>query len=183
MSTGRAFLAPGAVLNSRCSARSFDSVKQMPSLLLPLLVITVAFVPLSAPADETSHRAAAERLLQLMQIDQLMAQSREQLLQLQVRQHPELASFESQLRKFFDRHLGWENVKDDIIRIYMAEFPEGDLKEMIAFYDTPVGRRAVKKMPALVEKTTEVTRNRLREHLPELQEALREAAAPESERP
>lgn len=156
-------------------------MKLVPSLFLSLYFILTTLAPVSALADETTHRAAAERLLQLTEIEQLMSHSREQLLQLQVKTHPELAAYESQLRAFLERHLNWASVKDEIVQIYMAEFPEADLKEMIAFYATPVGRRAVTKMPALIAKTTEVSRTRLREHLPELQQAIREAAAAEGD--
>ena len=164
-------------MNSNRDALSFGLMKQLASLSIALFAALAALTSASAVANESSHRAAAERLLQLMEIDQLMTQAREQLLQLQIRQHPELSNFESELREFFDRHLSWASVKSDIISIYMAEFPEADLKEMISFYETPVGRRAVQKMPALVAKTTEVSRTRLRQHLPELQEALRRSAA------
>ena len=147
--------------------------------ILTLLVTGVfTFVlPAAGQADEVSHRAAAESLLELTQVEQLMSQSRDQLLELQVKQNPALAPHERQLRAFFAKYLSWDRLKPDLIKIYMAEFAEADLREMIAFYRTPAGRKAIQKMPALVAQTAEVSRAQMRRHLPELQQMLEAASS------
>ena len=152
---------------------------------LPLLLagVLLGVSTAASRADEASHRAAAESLLDITQVEQLMTQSREQLLELQVRQNPALAPHQERLRAFFAKHLAWEQLRPEIVRIYMAEFAEEDLRNMIAFYQTASGRKAIEKMPRLVAETTEVSRAQLRQHLPELRQMLEADASPAPEEP
>lgn len=153
--------------------------------ILPLLLagLFLGISPSASRADEGSHRAAAESLLEVTQTEQQMAQSRDQLLELQVRQNPALAPHEDRLRAFFAKYLAWERLKPEIVQIYMNEFAEEDLRNMIAFYQTPSGRKAIAKMPKLLAQTTEVSRTHLRQHLPELRQMLEAETSPAPEEP
>jgi len=57
-------------------------------------------------------------------------------------------------------------------KIYMAEFSESELNELTKFYQTPLGKKTIQKMPALMAKGAEIGQKRVQKHLPELQAAL-----------
>ncbi len=142
-------------------------------LLFPLLLGAFALLPpLAARADETSHRAAAESLLNNMDMDKLMSQSVDQMLQVQVGQNPAIAPYQAQMKTFLSKYMSWAAMKDDMVKIYVNEFTEPELKELNAFYQTPLGKKTVQKMPTLLAKGAEMGQKRVQEHLPELQAAI-----------
>ncbi|MGI8821507.1 MAG: DUF2059 domain-containing protein [Chthoniobacterales bacterium] len=150
----------------------------MKSLLPLFLAALVCAAPVSARADEASHRKATETLLGLMEMETLLSQSVNQMLQLQVQQNPGLALYQAEMKAFLGKYMSWSNLKDDMVKIYMAEFSEAELKELTAFYQTPVGRKTVQRMPALMAKGAEMGQKRVQEHLPELQAAIAAKAGP-----
>lgn len=146
-------------------------------LLLSLLAVALVLLqPVETRADAASQKAAAEGLLNLMDMEKMMSQSVDQMLKIQIQQNPALAQYETQMRTFLNKYLSWSSMKDDMINIYTTEFTEDELKQLTAFYKTDLGKKTIQKMPALMQKGAEMSQKRLQEHLPELQAAIQSAA-------
>ena len=146
------------------------------------VVILIAAVTLlnstPARADEASHRQATETLLGTMQMESLLNQSVDQMLQMQVQQNPAIAPYQQEMKAFFGKYMSWATLKDDMVKIYMAEFTEPEVKELAAFYQTPLGKKTIQRMPALMAKGAEMGQRRVQEHLPELQATIAAKTAP-----
>jgi len=56
------------------------------------------------------------------------------------------------MTKWFDQEIKWSEMKPEIIKLYMKEFTESELKELLAFYRTPTGKKTITKLPALVQE-------------------------------
>jgi len=140
-----------------------------------LLSVVALSYPANARADEATHRKAAESLLNLMGMDNLVSQSVDQMLAAQVQQNPAIAPFQPQMKAFLNKYMSWASLKDDMIKIYMAEFSESELNELNKFYQTPLGKKTVQKMPGMMAKGAEIGQKRVQEHLPELQATIAEA--------
>ena len=141
------------------------------------LMIVVAFGQMTpVRASEQTHRQAAEALLSLMDMDKLMSESIDQMLDMQVKQNPAIGQFKAQMKTFLSKYMSWASMKDDMIKIYTDEFTEQELKELLAFYQTPLGKKTVQKMPKLMAKGAELGQQRVQQHLPELQQAIQEQA-------
>ena len=152
-------------------------LRGMKTFLSLLLAAAFFAAPHWARADEASHKAAAEQLLNQMEMEKVMNQSVDQMLAMQMKQNPAMAQFEGQMRAFLQKYMSWAVVKDDLVKIYMSEFTEPEIKELMAFYQTPVGKKTIQKMPALLAKSAELSQQRMQAHLPELQQAIQSAAA------
>ena len=144
----------------------------MKSFLCTLMIVVVFGQMQAVRADNASHRAAAEALLNLMDMDNLLNQSIDQMLEVQVKQNPAIGQFKTQMKTFLSKYMSWASMKDDMIRIYTEEFTEPELKELLAFYQTPLGKKTVQKMPKLMAKGAELGQQRVQQHLPELQQAI-----------
>jgi uncharacterized protein len=143
---------------------------QMKPFFFSILIGAIAlFQQATTRADEASHRKAVESLFSLMDMDNLLGQSVDQMLAMQVQQNPAIAPFQAQMKTFLNKYMSWASLKDDMAKIYMAEFSESELSELNKFYQTPVGKKAVQKMPTLMAKGAEIGQKRVQEHLPELQ--------------
>jgi hypothetical protein len=142
------------------------------------IAVAVLLVPVAQlRADAVSHRAAAETLLESLDMQNTLNNVVDQMLLQQQKQNPGIKQFEPQMREFFAKYMSWESMKEDVIQSYMEVFTEGELKELTAFYMTPVGKKAIQKLPELMAKGAVRGQQRVEEHLPELQAAIEKAAA------
>ena len=76
------------------------------------------------------------------------------------------------MKQFLAKYMSWDSLKADMIKIYMDEFTESELGELNKFYQTPVGKKTVEKMPTLMSKGAQLGGQRVQEHMPELQAAI-----------
>ena len=147
----------------------------MKLFFLTILIGAVAlFQPAVTRADEASHRKAAESLLSMMNMDAVMGAAIDQMLTMQIKQNPAIAPYETEMKNFLKKYMSWAGLKDDMIKIYADEFTEAELGELSAFYQTPLGKKTLQKMPTLMAKGAELGQRRVQEHLPELTAAISE---------
>ena len=118
-----------------------------------VLVALVAAAPQAAAQEfSASHLQAAEALLVLSDIETVLAAGVDASLRMQLDQNPDLAPFEDIMRSFLDEHLGWDALRDDFLRLYAESFTEPELRDILAFYRTETGQKAIRLMPGLMER-------------------------------
>ncbi len=144
----------------------------MKSLAKIFFVISI-FFSYSVYAEESPEQTA-EKLLELFDMQAILLQSTEQMLDLQLKQSPHLKPYRSTILKFFDRYMSWKSLKSDIIAIYAKEFSQEELEDMIAFYETPTGQKAIRKVPELMSKGALIGAQRVKNNIGELQQMLAE---------
>ncbi|MCI1187047.1 DUF2059 domain-containing protein [Hymenobacter sp. DH14] len=129
---------------------------------------TSAPTPISA-----SHRQAAEALLALIYPPGAFDKLIDQMLDAQLKQRPEAAAIEPEMRAFFSKYMSWNSLKGDMVDIYSRNFTEPELRDITKFYQTPTGRKMSSVLPQLMQSGMEIGQKRVQEHLPELQEAIK----------
>lgn len=144
--------------------------------LLSSFLALALCLSISSRADEASHRAAVEKLITAMNMEQSHTNSLENLVQAQSRQNPALVAMQPTMREFLNKYMGWAAVKDDMFKIYQDSFSEAEVGQLVTFYESEVGKKALQQMPVLIGKGMQVAQERMQKHLPELQAALKEAA-------
>ena len=78
---------------------------------------------------------------------------------------------------WMDRYLVWAAFEADFIRLYMEAFNEAEVQQLIAFYKTPIGQKALEVMPLLMEQGSAIGVDVAREHQGELQRMVAERRA------
>lgn len=143
---------------------------------IPVSMIAVAFLVFSpaSGADETSHRQAAEELLRYTNVEKQLQGAIEQTVDIQVKANPQLAPRAGVLKKFFSKYMSWESLKDDIIKIYTDAFTENELKQITAFYKTPVGKKMLERTPEIMGKSMQLGVRRVQENQADLIRMLKE---------
>ena len=117
-----------------------------------------------------------EQLFKLTQMEKQIQQSVENILQLQLRQNPNLISQKETVGQFFIKHIGWHALKNDIAEMYMNTFSEKELATINAFYISPAGQKVINVVPQLVQQRNQLAMGRLQENIGELQKILAESA-------
>lgn len=146
-----------------------------------VVALTSAFLvaaggPLGAqaydPAD--SHEQAVMELIDVMELEAMSAQSAALMLEAMVQQNPMLGQFKDVFEEFFAEHMRWDAMLPEYVRIYRDSYDEAEIRELLAFYRTPVGQKTVELMPRLMHQGAEVGQKLVAPHLPELERRLTE---------
>ena len=66
-------------------------------------------------------------------------------------------------------------VRPALVQIYAEAFSESEVRELIAFYRTPIGRKLVERTPALTRGIADVMNRIVLEHQTELMEIMQKA--------
>lgn len=147
---------------------------------IALALALLAAAPAGALAQTTpaapspSHQAAALEMVEAANMDETLSESLDTMLKLQTEQNPELKPFEDVMRTFFSRYMSWNALRNDYARLYADAFTEAELRELTAFYRSPVGQKVATVTPQLMARASELGQKAVQAHLPELQQMIME---------
>jgi len=144
--------------------------------VLIALCFSAALLAGTAFAEETSHEKAVIQLLDLMRIQDVMDKNIDALLDMQVKQNKDLAPYKEVMRKFLKKYMSYESLKAEFTKLYVEEFSEPEINDMIAFYNTPTGKKALVKLPTLAARGSEIGMAQIQGHLDELKTMVSEEA-------
>ena len=148
---------------------------------LNALTATLLFVFLLSPqvyAAGDAHLQQVETLFRLTQMEKKINESVDSILQLQLRQNPQLSDKQAEIRTFFEQHIGWNALKSDIAKMYIQTFSEDELKAINAFYITPAGQKVINELPHLVQQRNQLAMQRIQQNLGELQKIVKPPVSP-----
>ena len=133
-------------------------------------------------ADATSHAAVAEKFLQVVRADKLTVPVYAQVQQMFAQRfaeskapqskQPLLERYQARANTALDRAVGWDKLKPDMVRLYTATFSEGEMKELVAFYQSSLGQKVLQSMPALTAQSAQMTQAALEKAVPEVNRLL-----------
>jgi len=64
--------------------------------------------------------------------------------------------------------LSWDNIKNGYITLYADLFTEKELKDLTAFYESPVGQAYVRKQPELTQRSMILSQQMMMKIMPKL---------------
>jgi len=138
----------------------------------------------NATANEPASREALEELIELMEIPKMMDSVYDQVtssfdgLAQQMEISPqEQPLFEQHMQKvmtLFKQEMGWEKLKEPMLKIYADRFSEAEVREMTKFYQTDIGRSVIKKMPLVIQDSTAMSQKMMVDVMPKMQALTQE---------
>jgi hypothetical protein len=142
-----------------------------------LLAIVLAALarPLFAQDTSATHREAVRQLMTVTHVQELTEQSVDAMMKGQLQSMPQLAPFAKILDAFYREQMAWSTLEPEFTRIYLEVFTEAELRDMTAFYRTPLGQKLLTKMPVLMAKSNEMTSRRIQAAMPQLMQRLQDA--------
>ncbi|MDQ6831027.1 MAG: DUF2059 domain-containing protein [Gemmatimonadota bacterium] len=150
-------------------------MKRLLTVFVVLAMLTMASGAAHAqgiPPATASQIQGAEHLLVVMDAKRLLESTIESSIQTQLKQMPQLAQVQDVLRNFMAQYMSYESLKPDLVSMYAHAFTEQELRDMAAFYETPLGHVVLTKLPEISAKGAALGQQRVQEHLPELIEAV-----------
>lgn len=137
----------------------------------------------TSAGDAASHAAAATELLEVTRSREVMERSQAQALSMMM-ESIELAGVRPEDRRrfercfslakdFIDREMSWERVEPEFVRAYTNVYGEAELRQLIDFYRSPIGRKMIDRQPLLEAEVLRIMRNLMAETQPRLMALLR----------
>jgi hypothetical protein len=146
------------------------------SFVLPMACAIALTAHNVAHADDKSSRQAAVDLLSLMDMESLLKQGIEDGLSAQLQGTPMAATLGPKIKGFLAQHLSWKTLQPEFVALYQRSFTEDELKALIAFYKTPVGKKAITIMPKLQMQGSQIAMAKVQSHMNELMQLLQTPA-------
>jgi uncharacterized protein len=141
------------------------------------LVLALGFLALAAPrarAQTPATTKAAADLMQVMHVDKALHDQIAAAFDLQVKNNPSMAPMRPAMMQFFDKYLTWDAIGPQITQVYAETFTESELKQMVAFYNTPTGQKVATQLPAIEAKLQQIGLQAVQQHQGELTDMIRQ---------
>jgi hypothetical protein len=140
---------------------------------LTTCVILLSFANHAAVADTSaSHKQAATDLIDLMGLERQMMGGAAAMVDAMSSQNPSLAPYRDVILEWSESIMTWDAFGPKMIDIYTEAFSENELRDLIVFYKTPTGQKAIKLMPELVQKGAQLGAQEAQAHIPRLQQMI-----------
>lgn len=121
-----------------------------------LLLLCLAALTGTCFADTVSHRRTAAEVLDLINGPAALRSGVNSALDSVLNNMREAGAPEPAIREFRDaivawveNELVWDDIKPQMIDLYVREFSEPELQQLLAFYKTPVGAKALERFPTI----------------------------------
>ncbi|HUE93659.1 DUF2059 domain-containing protein [Pseudomonas sp.] len=138
-------------------------------------------------ADARSHAADAERFLLLARADKLAVPVYGQVREMFAQRFAEskeassnqalLETYQAQANAALEQAIGWDKLKPDMIKLYTSNFNEQEMKDLITFYESPLGKKVLEQMPSLTAQSAQLTQSKLESAVPKVNKLLAEMSA------
>jgi hypothetical protein len=126
------------------------------------------------PAAASPREQAARDLFHLT-FTSKMADAGAEVVVAMFRQQPGMAPYEDVIRTWYRRVVTPENLESAVTKLYANSFTEDELRQLAAFYRSPLGQKSLTKMPEIMRQASEIGARLAQEHQGELQSMLEEA--------
>ncbi|MGE4406509.1 DUF2059 domain-containing protein [Pseudomonas sp.] len=144
-------------------------------------------IALSSMADSATHADSAERFLQLANADRLAVPVYAQVQQMFAQRFAEaqtpgskralLERYQAKADAALDKAIGWDKLKPDLVALYTSQFSEPELNQLIDFYQSPLGKKMLAKLPELNARSAQLTQAKLEAAVPEVNQLLADMTA------
>jgi uncharacterized protein len=132
-----------------------------------------AAIPATASSGPTeSQKAAAMELFVAMRLPATVSDTAAAMIESEVSRNPGLTPFKDVMLQWLTKYMTWDAMAPELTKLYVATYSEGELKELTAFYRSPVGQKALTKMPELMQETAMIGAKLGQPHSEELKQAM-----------
>jgi len=120
----------------------------------------------------SSQAAPADDLVELIGGKNQIHQMHEQFIAVIASSNPDLAKKQPIIKRWAEKYLTWEEMKAGLVKVYKRHYSDQEIKALLAFYNTPVGKKSIDLLPTLFAEGAQVGNNIALKYQPKLLEML-----------
>lgn len=134
------------------------------ALLLPVCLTAQPATTPIAP----SHMAAARAFVDALRLSEVAAAGVNVSIDEQVRANPALEPFRTTMKEWGIALFTTDEAKNAFAEVYASTFTESELRQLVAFYQTPLGQKVAASQATLTARGAEIGRNLAQAHQADL---------------
>jgi len=134
--------------------------------------LLVASSGASPQVSGSTHEQAVVELFKIIGLEQTMLGGATAMIDAQVQSNPALAPYRDVLLEWASRYLTWDTMAPSLMKLHVEAFSESEIRDLIAFYRTPTGNKALTMMPELMQKGAAIGMEVAKAHQGELEEMI-----------
>lgn len=130
-------------------------------------------------ADDASQRVLAAKVIDMVSGKATMRASFDAVMNGAIenmRQHglPQegVDAVRATVAKWYESQINFDDIRPKIVDIYVKDFSEDDLKQIVAFYESPIGQKTIKTMPSVMKEGALVAQEYTKAKIPSLNAQL-----------
>lgn len=146
--------------------------------MLPAIALGIALGVASVTAAEPKPAPSQEEmklafsLLEAAGTPDVMEQTLQHTLNVQLQNAPELLPFRGAFESFLRRTISYEAQKDELARVYLELYSQDEIRELIRFYQTPIGRKKAAADAKISVHLAEAIQRKMTENMPQFQQEM-----------
>jgi uncharacterized protein len=140
-----------------------------------VLVTLVLLGPLGSLAAQSTD-SSARRILEITNYRDVLRISDSAYVEATIRASPQLGPYRDVVQEWADHVFDWERIAPALAERLTAEFSAQELQQLLAFYETPLGKKVIASRPALQRYMTSLAYGATEQYRPELLRKLRTRA-------
>ena len=149
-------------------------------------IALVIFLSFTSPvfADEISHRQAVEEMMVSTKTEKMMDSVYVQMdgmflnmtkeLNIPLEQRPLLEKYLKRQSDILRAELNWAWLKSQLVDVYVKVYTEEEIREITAFYNSPIGQKFIAKMPELMQASMQIMQGKMKEMIPKMEALMQE---------
>jgi uncharacterized protein len=146
---------------------------RIPALVLAFTLSFAAAAGAQSPRVSPTHTAAAVELVRLMNVNQeavfdMLGAMRTGLAP----DNPMAIQMSEVMTAFMKEFMPPAKLEEISVEAYTDAYTESELRQLIAFYKTPLGQKTIEKQSEILKVTTAATQKLIVPHMPELQRRI-----------
>ena len=131
------------------------------------LLLPACLAAQSAPIAP-SHMAAARAFVDALRLPEVAAAGVNVSIDEQVRANPALEPFRTTMKEWGVQLFTTDEAKNAFAEVYASTFTESELRQLVAFYQTPLGQKVSASQATLTARGAEIGRNLAQAHQADL---------------
>ena len=120
----------------------------------------------------SSHDQAVMDLIKVTKVEQQLATSTEAVADAMTNGNPVLMQYRDVIVEWANKYLTWNAMLPEVAKLYKETFTESEIRELLAFYKTPVGQKLLVKIPELTQKSFSIGSSIGQAHSAELRQMI-----------
>ncbi|MHB1870536.1 MAG: DUF2059 domain-containing protein [Steroidobacteraceae bacterium] len=120
---------------------------------------------------------AATELLQVLIAQKVALALADALVNAMIQSNPMMGPYRAVMMQWTEKTLSWRQVGPKFARLYAVAFTRSVLEDLIRFYQTPTGQKAIRELPMLATQGALLGEQIARAHIAELRQMIKARAA------
>jgi hypothetical protein len=143
-----------------------------------VLVLTALFM-LNVSATELASKKSVEKLMELTEVSKMMGAMQGQIsnmfngmskqMNISEKERPAFDQYMKKVGDLLAKDMNWDVFKEPMIEIYTKHFTEEEVKGLISFYQSNLGKSMTKKMPLIMQDSMLVSQELMKNFMPKIQ--------------